>query len=85
MVVHLREEDYSFGYCASQCFLAEETNVHVLFGFTAIYVGDEHGWEIRRLFLYALVGLFRRATGHGDRGTVHIHLTIPNTIEPRPG
>lgn len=60
-------------------------NVHSLFGYTAINVGDEHGWETRRLILHTLAGLWRRATGHGDWSAVHVHLTIPDPIKPRPG
>lgn len=60
-------------------------NVHSLFGYTAVDVGDEHGREIRHLILHTLAGLWRRATGHGDWSAIHVHLTIPDSVKPRPG
>lgn len=66
-----------------------ETNINTLLGDTAVDIGDEHGREVRRALLNRLLlGNFvtlGRTTGHGKRGTVHVHLTVSDTVEPSPG
>lgn len=66
-----------------------EADVDALLGGAAVDVGDEHGGEVGRALLdVALllnIALGGAAALDGDGGTVHVHLTVADAVEPGPG
>lgn len=60
-----------------------EANVDALWRGAAVYVGNEHARVVGGALL---LGTLRGRTAlDGDRCTVHVHLTVSNTVEPSPG
>lgn len=61
-----------------------KANVDALWRIAAVDVGDEHARVVGGALL--LLGtLGGRTALDGDRCTVHVHLTVSNTVEPSPG